>query len=42
MLNTFDVQENHKKIREQRESIANKTAVKMTEEFVKRVLEKHK
>ena len=39
---TFDVQENHKKAREQREKMANKAAVKTTEEFIKKVIEQHK
>ena len=39
---TFDVQENHKKAREQRDKLANKAAVKTTEEFIKKVMEQHK
>ena len=36
--NTFDIQENHKKIREQRERLANKAAAKTTEDFIKKVI----
>ena len=36
---TFDVQENAKKIREQREKMANKAVVKTTEELIKKVIE---